>query len=62
MTQFPEIVLGSRNRKKIGEIVELFAPHGIELIGVSEFSHVAEVVEDGDSFAANAAKKATRTG
>jgi XTP/dITP diphosphohydrolase len=52
-------VLGSRNRKKIGEIAELFAPHGIELIGVSEFSHVDDVIEDGDSFAANAAKKAT---
>lgn len=59
MNSFPQIVLGSRNRKKIGEIAELFAPHGIELIGVSEFPDVPDVVEDGDSFAANAAKKAT---
>jgi XTP/dITP diphosphohydrolase len=59
MTNFPQIVLGSRNRKKIGEIAELFAPYGIELIGVSEFPHVAEVVEDGDTFAANAGKKAS---
>lgn len=58
MTQFPQMVLGSRNKKKIGEIAELFAPYGIELIGVSEFPDVADVVEDGDSFAANAAKKA----
>lgn len=53
------MVLGSRNQKKIGEIAELFAPHGIDLVGVSQFPHVPEVVEDGDSFQANAAKKAT---
>jgi XTP/dITP diphosphohydrolase len=58
MTQIPQIVLSSRNQKKIGEIAELFAPQGINLVGVSEFPHVPDVVEDGDSFAANAAKKA----
>ncbi len=59
MTHFPQIVLSSRNQKKIGEIAELFAPYGVELIGVSQFPDVPEVEEDGDSFAANAAKKAT---
>ena len=59
MTDIPQFVLGSRNKKKIGEIAELFAPHNIGLVGVSEFPLVADVVEDGDSFAANAAKKAT---
>ena len=59
MNHFPQIVLGSRNRKKIGEIAELMAPHHIDLIGVDEFPHVADVVEDGDSFAANAEKKAS---
>jgi hypothetical protein len=59
MTSIPQIVLSSRNEKKIGEIAELFAPYGIRLIGVREFAHVPEVEEDGDSFAANAAKKAT---
>lgn len=58
MTPFPSIVLSSRNKKKIGEIAELFAPLGIELIGVDRFPDVGEVEEDGDSFAANAAKKA----
>jgi len=53
-----QIVLGSRNAKKIREIHELLAPHGIDLVGVSAFTHVPEVVEDGDSFAANAEKKA----
>lgn len=59
MIHFPEIVLSSRNRKKIGEIEELFAPYGIRLVGVTDFEHVPEVVEDRDTFAANAAKKAT---
>ena len=59
MPDFPQIVLSSRNRKKIGEIAELFEPLGIELVGVTDFPDVPEVEEDGDSFAANAAKKAT---
>ncbi len=57
----PQVVLGSRNRKKIAEIAELFAPLGIELVGVSDFPGVPDVVEDGDSFAANAQKKARET-
>lgn len=56
---FPKIVLSSRNKKKIAEIAELFAAHDITLIGVSDFPNVSEVDEDGDTFAANAAKKAT---
>lgn len=60
MAQFPEFVLSSRNPKKIGEIAELFAPLGIKLIGVSDFPDVAEVDEDGDTFAANAGKKASQ--
>ena len=56
-----QIVLGSRNQKKLAEMVELLAPHGIDIVSVSAFPHVPEVVEDGDSFAANAAKKARET-
>lgn len=54
------IVLGSRNAKKCGEIAALLAPHGFEVVSVSQFEDVPEVVEDGDSFAANAALKATQ--
>lgn len=53
------VVLASRNRKKCGEIAELLEPHGIEVQSVADFPDVAETVEDGDSFAANAAKKAS---
>lgn len=58
MIPFPRIVLSSRNKKKIEEIAELMLPRGIELIGVQSFADVPEVVEDADSFAGNAAKKA----
>ncbi len=59
MPAFPEIVLSSRNAKKIGEIAELLAPYQIPVMGVQDFPDVPEVDEDGDSFRANAAKKAS---
>lgn len=61
MSQFPTIVLGSRNQKKIGEIRELLAPYGIPVVGVDQFPQLKEVVEDGGSFQANAEKKARET-
>jgi XTP/dITP diphosphohydrolase len=53
-----QIVLGSRNRKKSREVAEILAPHGIDVVSISEFPQVAEVIEDGATFADNAAKKA----
>jgi len=52
------LVVGSRNRKKIGELVELLAPHGFQLRTLADYAHAIDVVEDGESFAENAAKKA----
>jgi XTP/dITP diphosphohydrolase len=59
MSAVPQLVLGSRNRKKSREIAEIFAPHGIALVSVADFPQVPEVVEDGATFAENAAKKAS---
>lgn len=56
---FPELILSSRNLKKAAEIHELLQPHGLVVKSVAEFPEVGEVVEDGASFAENAAKKAT---
>ncbi|MCI0360510.1 MAG: RdgB/HAM1 family non-canonical purine NTP pyrophosphatase [Planctomycetaceae bacterium] len=53
------LVLGTRNRKKLGELVELLAPHGFTLQTLADFAAAIEVEETGDSFAANAALKAT---
>lgn len=52
------LVVGSRNRKKIGELVELLGPHGFQLRTLADYEHAIDVVEDGLSFAENAAKKA----
>jgi XTP/dITP diphosphohydrolase len=54
------LVLGTHNRKKGQELLELLAPHGFELKTLADFPHAVEVVEDGETFAANAALKATQ--
>ncbi len=53
-----QIVLATRNKGKLKEFRELFTPMGIEVLGVDEISSVPDVEEDGDTFAANAIKKA----
>ena len=58
---YPLLVLGSRNLKKSAEIRDLLAPHGFVLKSVAEFPNVGDVVEDGTTFAENAAKKARET-
>jgi XTP/dITP diphosphohydrolase len=57
----PSLVVASRNAKKQREIEDLLAPHHIEVLSVTDFPEVPEVVEDGTTFAENAAKKATQT-
>lgn len=52
------LVLGTRNRKKLGELVELLAPLGIELRTLADFPTSIEVEETGDTFAENARLKA----
>jgi len=52
------IVLRSRNRKKSREVAEILAPWEIDVLSVADFAQVGEVVEDGQTFADNAAKKA----
>jgi len=61
MTTKPEIVLGSRNVKKCREIAPLLLPYGIDVLSLADFPDVPEVVEDGETFDANAVKKATET-
>jgi XTP/dITP diphosphohydrolase len=55
------IVLASRNRKKTREVSEILLPHGFEVVPVTDYTDVPEVVEDGTTFAENAAKKAAQT-
>jgi XTP/dITP diphosphohydrolase len=53
------VVLGTRNRKKVEELVDHLAGMPIELRTLAEFVSVPEVVEDGETFLENARKKAT---
>lgn len=55
----PLLVVGSRNRKKLAEIVQILGDLPLELADLSRWPEVPEVVEDGDTFAANARKKAS---
>lgn len=52
------LILGTRNKKKLGELVGLLAPHGFELRTLSDYPHAIEVAETGQRFAENAALKA----
>ena len=54
----PLLVLATGNRKKGVELAELFGPVGLEVRTLADFDSVAEIVENGDTFAANAALKA----
>ncbi len=56
----PVLVLGTRNKKKLGELQLLLGPLGLELKTLDAFANSLEVDETGDSFAANAALKATQ--
>jgi XTP/dITP diphosphohydrolase len=54
------LVLGTRNRKKCQEIVEILGDLGLELRDLSAYPDAPEVVEDGATFEANACKKASQ--
>jgi XTP/dITP diphosphohydrolase len=52
------VVVATRNRGKLAELRRLLAGLPLELVGLDAVGPVPEVVEDGDTFEANAAKKA----
>ena len=54
-----KILIASRNAHKIQEIREIFDLPGVEWVSTAAFPDLHDVVEDGDTFEANALKKAT---
>lgn len=60
MQRHAELVIGTRNRKKGAELAELLAPWGFFVATLEDMPDAIDVVEDGDSFAANAMLKATQ--
>jgi len=53
-----ELVLATRNRHKVEELVALLGDLGITIHTLDEFPDAPDVVEDGDTCEANAVKKA----
>ena len=53
-----ELVVATRNAGKLKEIRRLLESRGIRVRGLEEFPGVPDVVEDGQTFAENAVKKA----
>ena len=56
----PLLVLGTHNAKKRDELADMLASHGVRVASLADYPDAIEVVEDGDSFAANARLKATQ--
>jgi XTP/dITP diphosphohydrolase len=54
------LLVGTRNRKKGEELRHLLVPLGLDVLTLADFPDAIDVVEDGDSFAANAVLKASR--
>ena len=54
-----KILIASRNAHKIQEIREIFDLPGVEWVSTADYPGLPDVEEDGDSFEANAMKKAT---
>ncbi len=54
------LVIGTHNRKKGAELADLLAPRGFAVVTLDDVPSAIEVVEDGDSFAANARLKASQ--
>ena len=55
------LVLATRNGKKRQEIEEILGDLGLELHDLSRYPQAPEVIENGDTFEANARKKAVET-
>ena len=56
----PRLVFGSRNKKKLREMVGLLGDLGLELTDLTPWPDAPDVAETGTTFAENATLKATR--
>ncbi|MEI6438282.1 MAG: XTP/dITP diphosphatase [Candidatus Omnitrophota bacterium] len=53
-----ELLVATKNKGKVREIADLLAPFDIKVISLLDLGPMPEIVEDGLTFRANAAKKA----
>ena len=61
MPSFTILVLATRNKGKTAEIRGLLKNHSIEVRNLDDFGPIPPIVEDGETFEANAYKKASLT-
>lgn len=54
-----ELLIATTNRKKLEELKALLASLKLRLLGLRDFPQIREIPEDGDTFAANARRKAS---
>ncbi len=52
------LVLGTNNRKKAQELIDLLTPWGVECQTLADYPHIAQVEETGSTFAENSQLKA----
>lgn len=53
-----DVIIATQNEGKINEFKQLFAEAGWTVRSLLDYPHIPDVVEDGNTFAENAAKKA----
>jgi XTP/dITP diphosphohydrolase len=53
-----ELLIATRNKGKVREIADILGPTGIRVLSLLDLEKAPEIVEDGQTFRANAAKKA----
>ena len=58
VTNMKKIVIATKNQGKIRELCEAFADLPVEILSLADFGEIKEAVEDGATFADNAAIKA----
>ena len=55
-----KLVLGTHNQNKRIELADLLRPYDLQVVSLADVDSPLSVVEDGDTFAENAAKKASQ--
>ena len=53
-----KIIIATTNSDKLREIKKIFSDLSLEILSLSDFQNFPEIIEDGNSFEANAEKKA----
>lgn len=53
-----KLIIATRNQNKVKEIASVLKNNDIQLVSLNEYPGIPEVIEDGETFVANARKKA----